>query len=77
VPKHLRGGQLDGLCMHGFISDYNECDYIAFMPEYRDVCAVDLPKVERMCKTLKRVTTQINKDKAREAGDVSCRWPRR
>jgi hypothetical protein len=70
VPKHLRGGRLDGLCMHGFISDFSECDYIGFQPEYRDVYAIDLPKLERMRRTMKRVTAQITKDKSYEAGDV-------
>jgi hypothetical protein len=70
APKHLHGGQLDGLCMHGFISDFGDCDYIGFQPEYRDVYAVDLPKVERMRKTLQRVSKQLAKDKAYEAGDI-------
>jgi hypothetical protein len=70
VPKHLRNGQLDGLCMHGFISDFGDCEYIGYEPEYRDVYAINLPKLERMRRTMKRVTAQIAKDKSREAGDM-------
>lgn len=70
TPKHLNGTQLDGLCMHGFVSDFNECDYIGYQPEYRGVYAVDMRKAERMAKTLKRVNARIEKDKAREPGDV-------
>lgn len=70
VPKHLRGTHLDGLCMHGFVSDFGDCDYIGFEPEYRDVYAVDLRKAQAMAKTIKRVVAQQERDKAREPGDV-------
>lgn len=69
-PKHLEGLQLDGLCLHGFISDHGENDYIGYEPEYRDVYSVELPKAERMAKTLKRVVSRQRKDNAREPGDA-------
>jgi hypothetical protein len=69
-PKHLDGMQLDGLCLHGFVSDSGDFAYIGFEPEYRDVYSVELPKAERMVKTLKRVKAQQHKDHAREPGDV-------
>jgi hypothetical protein len=68
-PKHLNNMQLDGLCLHGFVSD-SDYAYIGFEPEYRDVYSVDLPKADRMARTLKKVVAQQRKDHAREPGDV-------
>jgi hypothetical protein len=70
TPKHLLGLQLDGLCMHGLVSDSGDFSYIRYEPEYRDVYAVELPKATRMVKTLKRVIDRKHKDQAYEAGDV-------
>jgi hypothetical protein len=69
VPKHLRDMQLDGLSLHGFITE-SDCAYIGFEPEYRDVYSVNLPKAERMAKTLRRVIKRQRQDQAREPGDV-------
>jgi hypothetical protein len=70
VPRRMHGLQLDGLCMHGFVSDFSDASYIGFQPEYRDVFCLDMPKARRSHKTLKRVYQQIERDKATEAGDV-------
>ena len=70
VQPHLRGTMLDGLCCDGHISDYGGGEFIGFAPEYRDVYSIELPKLTKMTKTLKRVVAQKEKDKAYEPGDV-------
>jgi len=70
VPKFAHGQQLDGLSMHGFVSDFNDCDYIGYEAEYRDVYAVELPKAHRMFKTLRKVTKARQKDKAYDPSDT-------
>ena len=68
-PRHLHGLQLDGLCLDGFVSDYGNCSFIGFEAEYREVFSIELPKLTRMTKTLKRVVAQQQRDKAYEPGD--------
>lgn len=68
-PKHLWGMQLDGLGLYGFVSEYNNSDFIGCEPEFRDVYALDLRKVEGMRKTLKRIVGQQQRDRAFEHGD--------
>jgi hypothetical protein len=70
VPPHMRGMQLDGLCCDGHISDYGGGEFIGFAPEYRDVFSIELDKLQRMTKTLKRVVAQKEKDKSYEPGDI-------
>jgi hypothetical protein len=70
VPVHLRGTALDGLCCDGHISDYGGGEFIGFVPEYREVFSMELPKLNRMAKTLKRVVARKEKDKAYEPGDI-------
>jgi hypothetical protein len=68
-PKYLVGLVLDGLGMHGFVTDSSEPAYIAYDVEYHDIHGASEAKVARMLKTLKRVNARIAKDDAREAGD--------
>lgn len=70
VPKHVHGLQLDGLCMHGFVSDFNDFAYIGYQPEYRGIHSADLGKCTRMVRTLKKVYATLEKEKAHEPGDV-------
>jgi hypothetical protein len=70
VPKHLRGTALDGLSLDGHISDYGGGEFIGFTPEYREVFSMELPKLNRMAKTLKRVIKQKEKDESYEPGDT-------
>jgi hypothetical protein len=70
VPLNLRGTALDGLCCDGHISDYGGGEFIGFTPEYREVFSMELPKLNRMAKTLKRVVARKEKDKAYEPGDI-------
>jgi hypothetical protein len=70
VPKHLHGTQLDGLCCDGHVSDYGGGEFIGFTPEYREVYSIEMDKLARMSKTLKRVVAQKEKDKAYEPGDT-------
>jgi len=69
MPKHLKRFALDGLGMYGFISDSSDLAYIGFEPEFRDVFAMHLPKLEAMARTLKRVVTHERKVEAYEPGD--------
>ena len=69
VPKHVHGLQLDGLGMHGFVSDFDEPTFIGHEVEYRSVFSIDQPKLARMSRTIKRVLTRIRKDEAHEPGD--------
>jgi hypothetical protein len=70
APKFAHGYQYDGIAMHGFISDFSDCAYIGFEPEYRDVYSVELPKAVRMLKTLRKIVKAKQRVKAYEAGDV-------
>lgn len=69
VPKHMHEQMLDGLGMYGFASEYNDCEFIGYDVEYRNVYAIDLRKTQRMQRTLKRVLARIERDCAREPGD--------
>jgi hypothetical protein len=69
VPKHVVGLMLDGLGMYGFVSDSADVPFIGNEVEYRDVFSIDLPKLTRMQRTLKRVVARMTKDSAWEAGD--------
>jgi len=70
VPKHMHGLMVDGLGMAGFV---NECggdvNFIGHEIEFRDVFAIDIPKANRMLRTLKKVVARMHKDQAREPGD--------
>jgi hypothetical protein len=68
VPKHMHGLLVDGLGLYGFLSEHGGHFYGADL-EYRNVFSVNLPKTERMTRTLKRVWARFNKDQAREPGD--------
>jgi hypothetical protein len=69
TPKHMLGLVVDGLGIYGFISETGEPAYIGCDIEFRDVHAVDEPKLTRMLKAIKRVKARIEKDEAREPGD--------
>ena len=71
-PKNLVGLYLDGLEIHGH--EYTNCDgvaeYIGFTPIYKDQYSVDERQAKAMAKTLSKISKQIDKDNAREAGDI-------
>jgi len=74
-PKHLKGFELDGLGMHGFVSDTSFDDhdgklaFIGFGVEYHNVYTIVASKAARMLKTLKRIEAAIDKARAYEPGD--------
>lgn len=65
VPTYLRDKALDGLGMHGFVSEYSDCEYIAFEPEFRSTYSCNERKLKRMLNGLRLVKRQIEKDQAR------------
>jgi hypothetical protein len=70
VPKHMKGQMLDGLEIYGFVnSDIGEVHFIGGDFCFRDVFSVDIPKAEKMIRTLKKVVARMRKDEAREPGD--------
>jgi hypothetical protein len=68
VPKHMHGMMIDGLGMHGFVSEYDFA-FIGHEVEFRDVYSIDIPKANRMIKTLRRVVKVMTKDGAHDPGD--------
>ena len=65
-----KGMYLDGLGIDGFVSDSNDGDYIGHSPEYRDVYSVGMSNAPKMVKTLKAIWKRIDKDAARDPGDM-------
>ena len=70
-PPHLSGFHLDGLSLRGHVYEHGgEKDFIGFRPEFYDVYSIDERKAKAICRTLRRVHKQIEKEEAREPGDV-------
>jgi len=71
APKHMDGLSLDGLGLWGFWSDIGSQDFISFnYALYRDVVQMEERQIKAMAKTITKVNMRIEKDAAREPGDV-------
>ena len=73
APKRLEGVAIDGLGFHGhYYKPTHEprAELIGFEPSYRDVYDVDRPTARGMVRALDRVYKRIERDDAREPGDV-------
>lgn len=72
-PKHLAELELDGLGLHGFITDSKRDDgllgYLAHEIRFRDVHSINERQARRMVRTLSRINRQFDNSHAHEPGD--------
>ena len=71
TPKHMLGLVVDGLGIHGFISDgeFRAPEFIGADIEFHDVHSITERKLKSMAKAIRKVSARIEKDEAREPGD--------